>query len=77
MTPSIAATTLRTSEDISMDDRSLQLVTVGQLQEIVNRLVDNNQILKDRIYNIRVVKVKLPLVKRYLGEKSRLKGFLI
>jgi hypothetical protein len=29
--PSIAATTLRTSEDVSIDDWSLQLVIVGQL----------------------------------------------
>jgi len=44
---------------------------------MVNCLIDNNWILKDRIYNIRAVKVKLPLVKRYIGEKSKLKGFLI
>jgi len=43
---------------------------------MVNRLLDNNRILKERINGIRVVKVKLPLIKRFLGEKLKLKGFL-
>jgi len=32
--------------------------------------------LENRINGIGVVKVKLPLIKRFLGEKSKLKGFL-
>jgi len=44
---------------------------------MVNRLLDNNRILKERINRIRVVKVKLPLIKRFLGERLKLKGFLI
>jgi len=44
---------------------------------MVNRLTDNNQILKDRINGIGEAKVKLPLIKRFLGEKLKLKGFLI
>jgi len=43
---------------------------------MVNHLQDNNRILKKRINGIRVVKIKLPLIKRFLGEKSKLKGFL-
>jgi len=35
-TPLTVATTLGTSGDISIGDTSLQLVTVGQLQEMVN-----------------------------------------
>ena len=35
-TPSMAATTSGTSGDTSMADTSSQLITVGQLQEIVN-----------------------------------------
>ena len=42
ITLTAAATTLRTSEDTSMQDTDLQPVTIGQLQEIVNRLIDNN-----------------------------------
>jgi len=43
---------------------------------MVNYLQDNNRILKERINGIRVVKIKLPLIKQFLGKKSKLKGFL-
>ena len=71
-----AATTLGTSKDISILNASLQLVIVGQLQEMVNQLTENNIILKSRINGIGAAKVKLPLVKRFLGDKIKLKGFL-
>ena len=32
--------------------------------------------LKERIKSIRIVKIKLPLIKRFGGERSKLKGFL-
>ena len=60
--PLIVVINLGISEDVSMLNASLQLVTVGQLQEIVNQLIENNIILKSRINGIRVIKVKLPLV---------------
>ena len=44
---------------------------------MVNCLQNNNRILKERINGIRTVKVKLPLIKQFLGEKLKLKGFLI
>jgi len=44
---------------------------------MVNHLQDNSRILKKRINGIRAVKIKLPLIKRFLGEKLKLKGFLI
>ena len=37
-TPSTAATTLRLGGDTSIEDASSQLVTIGQLQEMVDRL---------------------------------------
>jgi len=43
---------------------------------MVDRLQDNSRLLKERINEIGVVKVKLPLIKRFLGEKLKLKGFL-
>jgi len=43
---------------------------------MVNHLQDNNRILKERINGIGVVKIKLPLIKQFLGEKLKLKGFL-
>ena len=48
--------------DTSIADIDLQVVTRGQLQEIVNRLLDNNRILKKYINRIRAAKVKLPLI---------------
>jgi len=44
---------------------------------MVNKLTENNVILKERINRIGAAKVKLPLVKRFTGEKLKLKGFLI
>jgi len=52
------------------------VVIRGQLQEIVNYLLDNNRILKKRINGISAVKVKLLLIKQFLGERLKLKGFL-
>jgi len=43
---------------------------------MVNLLIDNNRIFKERINRIGVAKVKLPLIKRFLGGKLKLKGFL-
>jgi len=43
---------------------------------MVNHLQDNNRILKERINGIRAAKIKLPLIKRFLEEKLKLKGFL-
>jgi hypothetical protein len=43
---------------------------------MVNWLIDNNTILKDRLNSISMAKVKLPLIKRFVGEKLKLKGFL-
>jgi len=39
--------------------------------------MENNAVLKTRINGIGVVKVKLPSIKRFLGERLKLKGFLI
>ena len=74
--PLIAATTLGISKDVSMLNASSQLVMVGQLQEMVNWLIENNIIFKSRINRIGATKVKLPLVKQFLGDKNKLKVFL-
>jgi len=44
---------------------------------MVNYLLDNNRILKERINGIGAVKVKLLLIKQFLEERLKLKGFLI
>ena len=59
----MAAITLEISKDVSILNASLQLVIVGQLQEIVNWLIENNIILKSYINGIGATKVKLSLVK--------------
>jgi len=77
--PVITALTAATTSgpgDTSIDDGDSQVVTRGQLQEMVNHLQDNNRILKERINGIGAVKIKLPSIKRFLGEKLKLKGFL-
>jgi len=43
---------------------------------MVNQLIDNNAILKERLNGIGIVKIKLPLIKRFIGKRSKLKGFL-
>ena len=75
-TPIMVVTIFRLGTDTSIANTNLQIVTRGQLQEIVNYLQDNNRILEERINSIGIVKVKLLLIKRFLGEKLKLKGFL-
>jgi hypothetical protein len=43
---------------------------------MVDRLIDNNAILKEKLNGIGIIKIKLPLIKRFIGEKLKLKGFL-
>ena len=76
ITPLTAATTLSAGGDTSIAGMDSQLITQSQLQEMVNHLQDNNRILKERINGIRAAKIKLPLIKQFLGEKLKLKGFL-
>ena len=76
VTTALTGATTSGPGNTSIDDRDSQVVTQGQLQEIVNYLQDNNRILKERINRIGVVKIKLPLIKRFLGEKLKFKGFL-
>ena len=76
ITPLTAVTTLKLGTNTSIVDTNLQLAIVGQLQKIVNRLIDNNRLQEEKINRIGAVKVKLPLIKRFLGEKLKLKGFL-
>jgi hypothetical protein len=56
------ATTLGLVGDTSIANINSQVVTIGQLYKIVNQLIS---------------KVKMPLIKRFSGEKVKLKGFLI
>jgi hypothetical protein len=49
---------------------------MGQLYKIVNQLTNNGVVLNNKINSIEMSKVKMPLIKRFSGEKVKLKGFL-
>ena len=70
------ATALELVGNTSMADTDLQVIIMGQLQQIINQLTSNRQVLKNKIAEIGISKIKMPLIKRFSGEKVKLKGFL-
>ena len=70
------ATALKLVDDINMADTDLQVVIMGQLQQIINQLTGNRQALENKITEIGIFKVKMPLVERFSSEKAKLKEFL-
>ena len=70
------ATALELVSNISIADTDLQVVIIGQLQQIINQLISNGQVLKNKITEIGISKVKMPSIKRFSGEKAKFKGFL-
>ena len=50
---------------------------MGQLQAIINQLTSNGQVLENKINKMGITKIKMPLVKKFNGEKAKFKGFLI
>jgi hypothetical protein len=49
---------------------------MGQLYKVVNQLISNSVVLNNKINSIEMSKVKMPSIKRFSGEKVKLKGFL-
>jgi hypothetical protein len=70
------AMTLRLVGNTNIANIDSQVVTMGQLQVVVNQLTNNRIALNNKINSIRVSKIKMPLIKRFSGEKIKLKGFL-
>ena len=70
------STALRLVGNISMADTDSQVVIMGQLQAIVDQLTSNRQVLKNKINKIGIIKIKMPLVEKFSGEKAKFKGFL-
>ena len=70
------ATASRSVGDTSIADTDSQVVIMGQLQQIINQLTGNRQALENKITEIGISKVKIPLVKKFSGKKAKLKGFL-
>jgi hypothetical protein len=63
--------------DTSIANTDSQVVIMGQLYKVVNQLTNNSIVLDNKINSIGISKVKMPLIKRFNGEKVKLKGFLI
>jgi hypothetical protein len=79
MPPKIILTTATTSGlvgDTNITNTDLQVVIMGQLYKVVNQLTNNSIVLDNKINSIGISKVKMPLIKRFSGEKVKLKGFL-
>ena len=72
----ITVTALGLVSDINMANTDLQVVIIGSLQQIVNQLTGNGQVLENKITEMGIFKVKMPLVKKFSGEKVKFKGFL-
>ena len=49
---------------------------MGQPQEIVDQLIGNRQVLENKINKIGILKIKILLIKKFIGEKVKLEGFL-
>ena len=76
-TITLSASTLRNDTSIEDDKSSqLQLVTIARLKEVIKRIDINNIGLKAKIKDIRTIKVKILLIKRFNRIRNKLKGFL-
>ena len=58
-----------------MADIDLQVVTMDQLQVIVNQLTSNGQVLENKITKIGIFKVKMPSIKKFSNKKAKFKIF--
>jgi hypothetical protein len=79
MPPKTTLTTATTSGlvgDTNIADTDSQVVIMGQLCKVVNQLTNNSVALDNKINSIEMSKIKMPLIKRFSGEKVKLKGFL-
>ena len=72
----MTATTSGSVGDTSIADTDSQVVTIAQLQIIINQLTSNRQALENKITEMGISKVKMPSIKRFSSEKAKLKGFL-
>ena len=73
----MTATALGLVGDINIANINLQVVIMGQLQQIINQLIGNGQVLENKIIKMGISKVKMLSIKRFSSEKAKLKGFLI
>jgi hypothetical protein len=72
----ITATTSGLVGDTSIANTDSQVITMGQLCEVINQLTNNSVALNNKINSIGIFKIKIPSIKRFSREKAKLKGFL-
>ena len=72
----MTATALELVGNINIANIDLQVVITGQLQAIINQLISNRQVLENKINEMGITKIKMPLVKRFSSKKAKFKGFL-
>ena len=72
----MTATALGLVSNTSIADIDLQVVIMGQLQQIINQLTSNRQVLENKITEIGIFKVKMPSVEKFSSKKAKFKGFL-
>jgi hypothetical protein len=68
--------TLKLVGDTSIANIDLQVVMMGQLYKVVDQFTNNSVALDNKINSIGILKIKIPSIKRFSGEKIKLKGFL-
>jgi hypothetical protein len=73
----IMVMTLKSVGDTSIANIDLQVVMIGQLYKVVNQLTNNGVVLNNKINSMGMLKVKMPSIERFSGEKVKFKGFLI
>jgi hypothetical protein len=79
MLPKIILTTAMTLKlvgDTSIANTDSQVVTIKQLYKVIDQLINNGIVLNDKINSIEILKVKMPSIKQFSGEKVKFKGFL-
>ena len=63
-------------DNTNIADIDLQVVTIGQLQAIIDQFISNRQALENKINKMGMSKIKILLIERFSGKKAKLKGFL-
>jgi hypothetical protein len=68
--------TLGSVGDINIANTDSQVVIIGQLYKVIDQFTNNSVALNNKINSIGMSKVKIPSIKRFSGEKAKLKKFL-
>ena len=71
------AITLGLVGDTNIANIDLQVVMMGQLYKIVDQFTNNSVVLDNKINSMGMLKVKMPSIEQFSGEKVKLKGFLM